>query len=624
MKLIDIFQKLNESSVNEVHSHDDDYEDCDACNGTGEGRWEGETCHACHGSGVQKPEHDDDDFDIPDDDDFDGGDEESYYEKSLRSRGLEEGTSNIGNAIKSLCQKIYAAGDDEFEYFYHDSPVFAQYWDEYEGDLDSIIAEVDPAELQVMLDEIESYVQQANLAEGDVAKLAGITALGIGAGLGANYIDQQQPRVEFDGKNGQVVKAYLEPGYSNRVPDNAMVIKGKDGKTYHVWSSSGKGMNSKSYHAAPVEPVKEGLTKTPSGDYINQYTGVRSSKPPVKKKRGEKTGAEWDAIEKAKKDKEQGVAEGWKEKVAGGALALGALGGIGALQNVAPNVTVQGHTARLAIGNVPENAKLVTTDDGKKVYVWSVRGSNPKSAGSHQELVYKPAEVKEQGVAEGSLNEFAPNGFNGDDGEEFNPRLAKMAYDEGVVKGVSLADGATLERAMAINDWDKHDGGIYGQHFAKGFKQGRMNKIKHDNKQYNLNLKLMKDGSIRHGEQGVAEGEVVGFPKKHRGDISNMHSCPKCGGDTQGGKYQGHEVQVCMPCKQVYLPPNSGIDQQGNKIENEGKDKKPEQPEADYGDDYQAMVARVKKLAGLGPLKTVYDPEKRVYKNVPVAVQPKK
>jgi hypothetical protein len=58
------------------------------------------------------------------------------------------------------------------------------------------------------------------------------------------------------------------------------------------------------------EAVAEGsYTKTPSGDYINQHTGVRSSKPPVKKKRGEKTGAEWDAIEKAKKDKEQGVAE---------------------------------------------------------------------------------------------------------------------------------------------------------------------------------------------------------------------------------------------------------------------------------------------------------------------------
>jgi hypothetical protein len=51
---------------------------------------------------------------------------------------------------------------------------------------------------------------------------------------------------------------------------------------------------------------------------------------------------------------------------------------------------------------------------------------------------------------------------------------------------------------------------------------------------------------------------------------------------------------------------------------------KPREKEADYGADYQDMVARVKKLAGLGPLKTVYDPQKRVYKNVPTAVQPKK
>jgi hypothetical protein len=50
--------------------------------------------------------------------------------------------------------------------------------------------------------------------------------------------------------------------------------------------------------------------------------------------------------------------------------------------------------------------------------------------------------------------------------------------------------------------------------------------------------------------------------------------------------------------------------------------KKSGPPEADYGADYQDMVARVKKLAGLGPLKTVWDPQKRVYKNVPTAVQP--
>jgi hypothetical protein len=39
-------------------------------------------------------------------------------------------------------------------------------------------------------------------------------------------------------------------------------------------------------------------------------------------------------------------------------------------------------------------------------------------------------------------------------------------------------------------------------------------------------------------------------------------------------------------------------------------------------DAFDDAISRLKKLAGAGPLKTVYDPAKRVYKNVPHAVQP--
>jgi hypothetical protein len=39
-------------------------------------------------------------------------------------------------------------------------------------------------------------------------------------------------------------------------------------------------------------------------------------------------------------------------------------------------------------------------------------------------------------------------------------------------------------------------------------------------------------------------------------------------------------------------------------------------------DQFDDAMARLKRLAGAGPLKTVYDPEKRVYRNVPTAVQP--
>ena len=125
-----------------------------------------------------------------------------------------------------------------------------------------------------------------------------------------------------------------------------------------------------------------------------------------------------------------------------------------------------------------------------------------------------------KGVAEG-LNEFAPDGFNGggDDDEGFSPEIAKMAQEDGFTKGAGLADGATLERAITINHWHSQHGGMYKQYFAKGFKAGRMDKIRHSNKQYNLNLKLMKDGSIRHGEQGVAEE----WSQKYKSSINCSH-----------------------------------------------------------------------------------------------------
>ena len=80
--------------------------------------------------------------------------------------GVAEGTGNIGNQIKALYQKIHAQGDDAVEFMYYDSPIFAQYWDEYEGDLDSIIAEVDPGELQIIHDELLSAAEQQGVAEG--------------------------------------------------------------------------------------------------------------------------------------------------------------------------------------------------------------------------------------------------------------------------------------------------------------------------------------------------------------------------------------------------------------------------------------------------------------------------
>jgi len=53
--------------------------------------------------------------------------------------------------------------------------------------------------------------------------------------------------------------------------------------------------------------------------------------------------------------------------------------------------------------------------------------------------------------------------------------------------------------------------------------------------------------------------------------------------------------------------------------------KKRKEPEVNYDAiDHDKSVERLRHLAGLGPLKTVWDPARRVYKNVPTAQQPKK
>jgi len=60
------------------------------------------------------------------------------------------------------------------------------------------------------------------------------------------------------------------------------------------------------------------------------------------------------------------------------------------------------------------------------------------------------------------------------------------------------------------------------------------------------------------------------------------------------------------------------IQQDQMAMREDNKESKPERPEADYGDEYQAMVQRVGQKAKQGPRKTVWDPVKRVYKTVPV------
>ena len=130
----------------------------------------------------------------------------------------------------------------------------------------------------------------------------------------------------------------------------------------------------------------------------------------------------------------------------------------------------------------------------------------------------------------------------------------------GSVASVSTALGGVQHRpkdSIFAQEEKKKEAPKPRNFVAKNAKMGGAGKMKDKSKTIPRHEKHKKP---------VAEGEVVPLGKKHRGDLEDTHSCPKCDGDLQSGTYMGRRVKVCQPCKQVYLPPNSGIDQSGNEV----------------------------------------------------------
>jgi hypothetical protein len=122
----------------------------------------------------------------------------------------------------------------------------------------------------------------------------------------------------------------------------------------------------------------------------------------------------------------------------------------------------------------------------------------------------------------------------------------------------------TKKHVFDVNGEEVYSGSQVRTMYAEADDAGKANIIKQLYPKARDQKKIKQVFDQYLSQQGVAEGEVVPLGKKHRGDLDSVNSCPKCGGDLQGGTYMGQRVKVCQPCKQVYLPPNSGIDQQGN------------------------------------------------------------
>ena len=102
--------------------------------------------------------------------DVNGNSYQSWAAEDL-TEGVAEGSGDVGNTIRQLYQQFYDQGDDALEYLNTHAPLFAQFWDQYEGDLDSIIAEVSPKNLIRIAQELKQIAGEQGVAEGNKSKV---------------------------------------------------------------------------------------------------------------------------------------------------------------------------------------------------------------------------------------------------------------------------------------------------------------------------------------------------------------------------------------------------------------------------------------------------------------------
>ena len=209
----------------------------------------------------------------------------------------------------------------------------------------------------------------------------------------------------------------------------------------------------------------------------------------------------------------------------------------------------------------------------------------PGSKGAPTAAALKASQTNEEMVAEGSYKTYQPKHIawvvNHGDGKvsEFKPHedaVAKAKYDQ--VKG---------NRGASIYAIDQHSQSI-------------------------------PMGSLRalRKKQGVAEGErfpepLTGYHIVYRKTGNVVHGTPSFETQDQAQKYL--MTKMFANHQDFEVAHTAGV-----------KEAK-RQPETFGGydpDDFQEKLLRLKTLAGAGPLKTVYDPKQRVYKNIPTAVQP--
>jgi hypothetical protein len=246
---------------------------------------------------------------------------------------------------------------------------------------------------------------------------------------------------------------------------------------------------------------------------------------------------------------------------------------------------------------------------------WYIEGAFPK------DLTEFAADDGNDGGEDDALRNYAKMWWAGDESTQMQIEraLAKMGWEIGEDEGGYDNGGVFVVRAGDEN------GRSYTSWAAEDLAEGGLNEKSTSQAQFRTMAAAAHNPEFAK-KVGIKQSVAREFNRADRGQ--DYKSLPKKategasvtttpGSIEPGGAVDNFKQQMANNTeKQAGVAEAIPL----KTLRTQGRDEK----EADYGDDYQAMVQRVKRLAGLGPLKTQYDPQKRVYRNMPTAVQPKK
>lgn len=200
-------------------------------------------------------------------------------------------------------------------------------------------------------------------------------------------------------------------------------------------------------------------------------------------------------------------------------------------------------------------------------------------------------------------------------------KIAGAVPDQGVAEGSETEGTATLAKIAAAGDngYDMIEDGLNGllgteaQIMLQDMYDdvSREHRLHPDDDFEQIYDRMMDRIESDYGQQGMAEG--LGL-RNLRNTLSGI---PKT-------RYA--QDQAAQPTNRRPTPQELDRRKQAEKDKKPGAVESKEEKIAGRHDpeEFDAMVGRLRQLAGSGPLKTVWDEKKRVYRNVPTAQQPNK